>query len=314
MLFDATVHEFSPFIAIINAMSKIVHETSIHADKEGMTFSCMSSDHIVAMRVKLASEFFEAFSCVQETDANIKIHDLLKILKRLKDTRFEIMFMEDNSVTISATSSRGRRMKFMIKSFTADSTALQDSVKIRDLIDKIEEALEPQFSLSMYMDPRAFVEILEDANIFSDEIMFRKEEGNLIFEAMGEAGDMLVDIELGVDIVTDFEDLKKGDEIRTSYNVHMLKDVMIAFLHDDDTSPLFRLGNNVPLVITQKIYGRGNNIIGSIIATVAPRVTQEEDQYDDDDEDDASPADEGFLDEEELDELDDLDEMDEDEG
>ncbi len=221
----ATISEAKLLKSSIEAISNIIDEAGIIVSQQGMSLRAMDPAHVAFVDLEIYKEAFEEYSVEEELTLGLDLDRLNTILKRAGSGDRITLSTEDSSV-----------LKIEIKNASTRKFELP-------LIEISEEEIKlPQleFPAVVELDPKILTEGIKDAEIVSDNIIFRADSENFYISAKGDLGN--VEVKVSKEDTIDFN---VSEECRSMFSIEYLKDMMKA----SDIARTARLyfGTDIPL-------------------------------------------------------------------
>ena len=90
-MFKVVLSDPSILKTSFNAISSIVGEVQIRADKEGLTLDALDKSHISFVHLELKPELFDVYQSDEHMKLNVDTEELIHVLKRAgKDDTIEL--------------------------------------------------------------------------------------------------------------------------------------------------------------------------------------------------------------------------------
>jgi len=174
---------------IVEALGAIIDETAFKITPNEFIITAMDPSRICLLKLIIKKEHFDEYNCEKETKIGLNLEDLDKILKRSStNDSVEIDFNEkDQKIKISMKRGEASRKRTF-------SLALLD-VDIEEI--PMDNLLKIEYPSTWEFDPDFLVEAMKDAEIYSEILNVKTEEGKgLTFNSSGQIGEMTYEIEL----------------------------------------------------------------------------------------------------------------------
>ena len=174
---------------IVEALGAIIDETAFKITPNEFIITAMDPSRICLLKLIIKKEHFDEYNCEKETKIGLNLEDLDKILKRSStNDSVEINFNEkDQKIKISMKRGEASRKRTF-------SLALLD-VDIEEI--PMDNLLKIEYLSTWEFDPDFLVEAMKDAEIYSEILNVKTEEGKgLTFNSSGQIGEMTYEIEL----------------------------------------------------------------------------------------------------------------------
>ncbi len=221
----ATISEAKLLKSSIEAISNIIDEAGIIVSQQGMSLRAMDPAHVAFIELEIRPDAFEEYSIDEELTLGLDLGRLNTILKRAGSGDKVTLYLEDESV-----------LKIEIKNTSTRRFELP-------LIEISEEEIRlPQleFPAVVELDPKSLIEGIKDAEIVSDNIIFKADSENFYISAKGDLGN--VEVKVSKEDTIDFN---VSEECRSMFSIEYLKDMMKA--SDIARSVRLYLGTDIPL-------------------------------------------------------------------
>ncbi len=232
----------------IDAISNMIDEAGIIVSQEGISLRAMDPAHVALVDFKMEKDAFEEYEVEETLTLGIDLDRLNTILKRAgSGDRIEL-----------ATTSDGSALRITIRNSARRRFDLP-------LIDVGEEELrvpELQFPAKVEIEPKILSEGIKDAEIVSDHVTLRCDEGALYISARGDLGN--VEVRVGKEQAISFE---VTEPCKSMFSIEYLKDMIKA--GDIASTVKINLGNDIPV----KLDFRTSGVLLSFL--LAPRIESE---------------------------------------
>ena len=249
---------------VIETLSSIIDETQITITEKDLFIKAMDPSRICLLQFLMKKEDFDEFKCSsKEIVIGLNLDDLDKILKRSSaNDSLEISFSEkDNKIKIvMRREGQSRARTFSLGIIDLEAEEIQ-----------MEKLLQIEYNTKWQMKPEFFVEAIKDAEIYSEILNMKAEEKKgLIFSSSGQIGEMVYELTEDDLFESTISDTNTG-----SYSITFLKAILkIASITERLEISLF---SDNPL---KMIF---NILEGAVLSYfLAPRVENENDDFDDD--------------------------------
>ncbi|MBD3213647.1 MAG: proliferating cell nuclear antigen (pcna) [Candidatus Lokiarchaeota archaeon] len=199
---------------IVETLSSIIDETEFRVDPEEFTITAMDPSRICLLKLTIKNEDFDEYECDEETKVGLNLDDLDKILNRSSaNDSIEIDFKEsDNKIKIVMQREGMTRKRTF-------SLALLD-IDIEEI--PMDNLLAIEYPSSWVIEPDFLVEAIKDAEIYSEILNIKSEEGKgLTFSSSGQIGEMVYSLGIEDLIETDINDTSTG-----AYSLTFLKAIL----------------------------------------------------------------------------------------
>ena len=249
---------------IIETLASIIDETEFIVSPNEFTISAMDPSRICLLKLSIKKENFDGYECAAESKVGLNLDDLDKILKRsANDDALEIDFNEkDNKVKIKMQRGDSSRTRTF-------SLALLD-IDIEEI--PMENLLAIEYPTIFAIDPTFLVEAIKDAEIYSEILNVKAEEGQgLVFSSSGQIGEMEYELSQDDLLSSDISDTNSG-----AYSLTFLKAILKITSITEKLEMSLKTDHPLKMIF---------NLLegGELSYFLAPRV--EEADFDDDDDD-----------------------------
>ncbi|MHA1680490.1 MAG: proliferating cell nuclear antigen (pcna) [Promethearchaeota archaeon] len=278
--FKATLTNSKILRGIIEAVHYLIEETYIYASPDGIRMTAIDETRVAMLHAELLKDLFTSYSCSEKFKIGVNINDMIKILRRAKPSdEIELNHSptNPNDLSILMKSERSKRT-FRIKSRMIEEMDDGDEKKKENIMEQLNETFKDKFTAVVKMDGLMLDEITKDALIISDTIKIQvlQAENVINFLAFDETGE--VDIE--IDLESGVLDKKVTGDSEGTYALNFL-DNIIKIQSVVDSLEL-SLGSNIPMKLEGNLQDEsGNNTGGKIVYLLAPRVDDDEEEFDD---------------------------------
>ena len=256
MMFKASLDSAGTFIKVIDALATIIDNATFKVTKAGLSLKAMDPSHVAMVNLEMPSGAFTDYTAEKTLPIRINLVDLNRFMKRgsAGDTLELSLDQKVNKLKIKFKKEKSTRT-FSLSLLTEDE---DEDVPTPSL------EFDAKFSLNTGDLQRA----IKDAQIVGDFITFSISEEVLTLEASGDSGDVTVEVE-------DFIETPKVKEKQTSiYSLEYLADIAKASSVSGTVSIEF--SSEMPIKFE---FPLDND--GKISYLLAPRVEEEEEEYED---------------------------------
>jgi proliferating cell nuclear antigen len=174
---------------IVETLASIIDETEFKVTPNEFIITAMDPSRICLLKLSIKKENFDEYKCDKETKIGLNLEDLDKILKRsTTNDSVEIDFNEkDQKIKIKMKREGASRTRTF-------SLALLD-IDIEEI--PMDNLLKIEYTSNWVIDPDFLVEAIKDAEIYSEILNMKAEEGKgLMFNSSGQIGEMNYELEL----------------------------------------------------------------------------------------------------------------------
>lgn len=255
-MFKASLDSAGSFIKIIDALATIIDVATIKVSKAGVSVKAMDPSHVAMVDLELPSDTFTDYKCDKTLPIRINLTDLNRFMKRgsASDTLELSLDQQRNKVKIKFKRGKSTRT-FSLGLLTEDEEEETPSPKL-------------DFNAKFSLNTDEFQRAIKDAQIVGDYITFTISEELLTLEASGDSGDVTIEVEE----FTDPPDIKGKQSAMYSleYLVDIIKAGSVSGIVNVEFSTEMPIKFEFPL-----------DTEGKITYLLAPRVEEEEEEYED---------------------------------
>jgi len=249
---------------IIETLASIIDETEFVVTPKELAISAMDPSRICLLKLSIKKGNFDGYECSTESKVGLNLDDLDKILKRsANEDQLEIDFNEkENKVKIKMKREGTSRTRTF-------SLALLD-IDIEEI--PMENLLAIEYPTNFTIDPPFLVEAIKDAEIYSEILNIKAEEGQgLVFSSTGQIGEMEYDLNQEDLLESNISDVNSG-----AYSLTFLKAILKIASITEKLEISLRTDHPLKMIF---------NLLegGELSYFLAPRV--EEADFDEDDDD-----------------------------
>ncbi len=232
----------------IDVVSTLIDEAGIIVSKEGMTLRAMDLTHVAFVDLQITKDAFSDYKVEDKITLGLDLDRFNTILKRAGSS--DIITLSANEETT---------LNIEIKDNFSSSTR-RFELPLIDISKEEVKIPSLDFPAEIELDPKVLVEGIKDAEIVSDNIIFKVDENKFYIEAKGDLGNVEVKVDKSEVI-----DYTVKDPCESQYPIEYLK--KMAKAGDISRSVKIHLGKDIPL----KLEFISPEVNLSFI--VAPRVT-----------------------------------------
>ncbi|UXD21162.1 DNA polymerase [Ignicoccus pacificus DSM 13166] len=234
---------------VISAIAKVVSETTMKINEEGVRIRTMDEAKVVLVDFFIPASDFETYEVEGEIEFGLNLDDLTKVMRRAqKDDTLSIEVGESSYSIIYK--GRGIR-KFTLPQLDVASESIPEP--------------ELEFDVKVELTSDAYRELVKDLEPIADTVTFVAEPSTLRVEATSDLGEAEVIIPQDSGVLLDYEVKSSGEPPKSSYGVEHLAYISTASQVAHKASLEF--SNEMPLKVTFSI-GEG----GWLAYLVAPRL------------------------------------------
>lgn len=221
----AALEEIKVLKSSIDAISNIIDEAGIIVSKEGMTLRAMDLTHVAFVDLQITKDAFSDYKVEEKLTLGLDLDRFNTILKRAGSSdRITLSAKDETTLNIEINNSSTRRFELPLIDIS------EEEIKLPIL----------DFPAEIELDPKVLVEGIKDAEIVSDNIIFKVDENNLYLEAKGDLGN--VEVKVDKDKAITFRVDSPCDSM---FSIEYLKDMVKA--SDIAKSVKVYFGNDIPL-------------------------------------------------------------------
>jgi len=210
----------------IDVVSNLIDEAGIIVSKEGVALKAMDPAHVAFVDLHIRTDAFSEYLIEEKTTLGLDLDRFNTILKRAGSS---------DKITLSANEETTLNIEIK-NNFSTRRFELS-------LIDISEEEIKLpslDFPAEIELDPKVLIEGIKDAEIVSDNIIFKVDENNFYIEAKGDLGNVEVKVDKSEAIDYDVKDY-----CESQYSIEYLKNMAKA--GDISRSVKIHLGEDIPL-------------------------------------------------------------------
>ncbi len=256
-MFKASLESAGNFIKIIDALATIIDIATINISEKGVSVKAMDPSHVAMVDLNMPAGAFTEYTCEKSMPIRINLTDLNRFMKRgsAGDSLELSLDQKLNKMKIKFKSKSGKsRRTFSLGLLTEDEEEEVPSPKLD---------FDSKFSLKADALQRA----IKDAQIVGDYITFTISDELLTLEASGDSGDVTIEVEELTELTT------KGKQ-SAMYSLEYLVDIIKAGSVSQIVTVEF--STEMPLKFEFPLINEGK-----ITYLLAPRVEEEEEDYED---------------------------------
>lgn len=225
-MFKAELTDLKLLKSSIDAISNMIDEAGVSADKDGLRLRAMDPAHVALVDFELKKEGFDEFQVDEPLVLGLDLDRFNTILKRAGPTDKLTLELGEGGNSLRIMFENSSRRVFELPLIEVS----EEELKVPSL----------DFPIFVEIDPKIISEGIKDAEIISDHVTLRSTEESLHIEAKGDLGS--VEVKVAKDEAITFE--AKG-ECKSMYSIEYLKDMIKA--SDVATSVRISLGDNIPV-------------------------------------------------------------------
>lgn len=221
------LENFKNFKDVLIAAEQFLQEIKIEADRDGLRFRGLDKSHIAFIGMDVKSDYFDSFEIDQPDNCVIDTNELVKILKRSKNSD-TLLFEFDNE-----------NVKFQ---FVNEDKGTKRSFNLRQIDIEYDSPTLPQiqYPVKVDIDSKLFDDGLKDCELYSEKVKLQAENENLYLIADGNFGNYKSNLQL-------YESVNKAESV---FSLDFLK--RFFKLANLSTELVLEMGNNMPLSLTME--------------------------------------------------------------
>ena len=166
----------SAFRILIEALKEILVDANLECDETGIKMIAMDSSHTVLAHLKLYSDKFESYKCLEKRVLGINMINLFRIIKTMNNSDTLTLFLEKDKESVLG-----------VKIENSDkNTTTTFHLNLMDL--NVEDISIPPaaFESVITMPSTDFQKIVRDMHNYADYIDIKSVEDHLIFSCKGD--------------------------------------------------------------------------------------------------------------------------------
>lgn len=246
------------FKALLQALEAVNSEVVLSCKVDGVRAREMDSSHIVMFDLTFFREALDEYYLDADEEIILDIPTILKgALNRTEKNDLIRIETEQNEISKTAKITLMGRLRRTTKIILLDKTS------------NYQDVPEPKISFTamakIVVDD--FLDVLKDADKYSDQITIRADKEEIVFEAKGDLGEYSVPVDRGSKSLLCLE--VKENMIRATYSLNYLIDIVSAIKRLADVVTL-EFANCKPLKMSVEL----NQI--NLSYYLAPRITEED--------------------------------------
>lgn len=227
-MFKAVLADPKLLKSSIDAISNMIDEAGVSVNDSGIRLRAMDPAHVALVDFELGKEVFDSFEVKGSLVLGLDLDRLNTILKRAgTNDKISLAFdQETNSLRIKFENASTRTFN-------------------QPLIEVSEEELKVpnlDFPSTVELSPSIVNEAIKDAEIISDHVTLKVDQGCLFVLAKGDLGN--VEVKVSKDDAVQFESKKA---CQSMFSIEYLKDMVKA--SDVASSVRISLGDNIPVKV-----------------------------------------------------------------
>jgi len=222
---------------IIEGIATIVEEVNFVASPDGLRLRALDPGRVAMVELYIPANLFKEYNVEQDTKIGVRLEDLNDVLKRAKKED-EISFeVSGGRLVITLAGRAERRFRFPLIDISG------------------QEPPEPKlnFTVAAKMLSGMFRDALQDAELVSETVKMRAENGNLWFIARGDKGEVETKFSITTGSLVELDVKETAEAI---YGLDFLDKVVSKAYKVSDILGL-RFATNMPLELTFDIAGGG---------------------------------------------------------
>jgi len=221
----AALEEIKILKSSIDAISNIIDEAGIIVSKEGMTLRAMDPAHVAFVDLQITKDAFSDYKVEEKLTLGLDLDRFNTILKRAGSSdKLTLSANDETTMNIEIKNSSTRRFELPLIDIS------EEEIKLPSL----------DFPAEIELDPKVLLEGIKDAEIVSDNIIFKVDENNLYLEAKGDLGNVKVKVDKDNAIT-----FRVDSPCNSMFSIEYLKDMVKA--SDIAKSVKVYFGKDIPL-------------------------------------------------------------------
>ena len=174
-MFKCSVIDTSEFKNIFEGLARIIDETQLQADSEGLRCEALSRDHVSFINLDFEKDSFMEFVCDEPMKLNISTDEFYKVLKRAKSNDEIYLEADENNIILTFKGSATRR-------FTIRQIDLEYSNPGMPELPFTIKEIHTNFNI--------FKQGVDDCEMYSDKFTLMFDENNISIETMEVVGEI----------------------------------------------------------------------------------------------------------------------------
>lgn len=230
------------FKNIIITSELILNEIKFEADSEGLRFCGLDGSHVSYFNVEFGEDYFISYSLTEPETIIIDTAELLKIIKRIKNTDSVTLTIDNFYLTITAYNGRNEKL------FKVNAVDMEYNTPPMPNVP---------FSVETVVDFADLRDSVGDVKLYSDLIELNTNDKRLTINTNGVIGEYVSNL------VVD----NQLDDVSSKFSVGYIEKFFKLNGVSDDV--IFRLGDDMPMMMSI----RKDDL--SIDYLIAPRISEE---------------------------------------
>ncbi|MFP4045527.1 MAG: proliferating cell nuclear antigen (pcna) [Candidatus Aenigmatarchaeota archaeon] len=226
-MFKASLSDPSLLKDSIDTISKLIHEGIFEADEESLSLKAADRSTVAVVDFELKADAFEEYECDEKKELGVNIENFIQILKRAKGSDTLGFELSEDESQLIITIENDTKREFAMPLLSISSGEIPDTEQL-------------EFPVEVEMKSSLIDKTVSDAEIISDSVVFKGEEGLLTMEAEGDSSSVKIETE-----AEKLVDMKVDEETRSRYPIDYLKKMIKAAKISDVVS--VRFGNDYPM-------------------------------------------------------------------
>ncbi|MHA1377257.1 MAG: proliferating cell nuclear antigen (pcna) [Candidatus Helarchaeota archaeon] len=265
-MFECSIKSVSVLKNIIDVLTSIIDEAAnFLAKPEGFGIIAMDPSHVSMVDFFLPKEVFNTYKCDQKIKIGLNIGNLNKLLKRIGGSDELTMKLGE----------KGNKLQLKFKG----KSTRNFSINLIDLEEEEYPSPKMQFNAKVIMtDPSLLAEAIKDAELFSDHVKLEADSNMFTIYAKGDNGEVNVEIPVERDALN----LEVKEKSSSLYPLSYLTSIIKVGNVTDSLSLEF--SSDMPMQMKFKLKPI-ENTSGYINYFLAPRIDEEEGEYEEEYED-----------------------------
>ena len=175
-LIEIKTVQASAFRILVEALKEILTDANFEIDETGIKMIAMDSSHTVLVHLKLTSDKFESYKCVEKRIIGINMINLFRIIKTMNNNDTLVLFLEKSNDSVL-----GIKIENSEKNTTSTFR-----LNLMDLNEDTITIPPATFESVITMPSADFQKIIRDMHNYADFIDIKSVEDHLIFSCKGD--------------------------------------------------------------------------------------------------------------------------------
>lgn len=250
-MFKAKLSDPSILKDSIDTISQLIHEGIFEIDSESLSFRAADRATVTVVDFELDSSAFDEYECDEEHEIGINLEKFLEVLKRAKSDNELALELSDDESKLKVMISNVSERRFELPLLSVSRGEIPNTTKL-------------EFSADLNLKSSLIKKGISDADIVSDSIVFKAEEGVFTMETSSDSSSVEIKTDSESD---DIVDMEVDEEVRSRYPLDYLKKITKASKISEVAS--LRFDEDYPMKME---YKRPEEV--RLTFVVAPRVEE----------------------------------------